>query len=218
MKLAVSPTVRKSRGNGGLTKNSIQNYPMMKSKVKYLVLSASVGACVALLPLSLVQAQSPSPTESSSGGSSPAESSAGGTLYQGFVMGSKIAGSPVQDSKGDNLGKISDVVVNPGTGHIRFAVVSTGSHSVAIPWSAFNVQSTTQGSAPKFVANTTKAKLENAPKFDHSKLTQMFDRTMEEPVFTYYDLIWFPDVLTPDEQSSKSKASGSPSPSPTATP
>jgi len=176
----------------------------MKTKVKYLYASA----CVALLSLGQTQAQSPSPSAGSSAGSA----------YQGFVMGSKIAGSHVKDTQGADLGTISDVVVNPDTGHIRFAVLNTGGNSVAVPWNALNVETMAKGEAPKFVLNTTKAKLEKAPKFEQSKLTQMFDRTMEEPVFTYYDIIWFPDVLTPDEQSAKSKSNGSPSPSPTATP
>ncbi len=176
----------------------------MKTKVKYLY----VGACVALLSLGQTQAQSPSPSAGSSAGSA----------YQGFVMGSKIAGSHVKDTQGADLGTISDVVVNPDTGHIRFAVLNTGGNSVAVPWSALNVETMAKGEAPKFVLNTTKAKLEKAPKFEQSQLTQMFDQTMEEPVFTYYDIIWFPDVLTPNEQNAKAKDSGSPSPSPTATP
>ena len=173
-----------------------------------LFISIVVAGCAAMLCTSQSQAQSPSPTSSSY------NSNTGGTSYQGFVMGSKIAGCHVKNKQNADLGTISDIVVNPDTGHIRFAVLHAGNKNVAVPWSILDVENVSGSQAPKFVLDTTEAKLQKAPQFEPSHLSQMFTRTMEEPVFTYYDIIWFPDVLTPEEQSSKSKGQvGATSPS-----
>ncbi len=191
----------------------------MQTRVKSLFLLSTVGACAALLCVNQSQAQSPTPMSSPHSSSSP-----GSTSYQGFVMGSKIAGCHVKDKQGADLGTISDVVVNPDTGHIRFAIVNAGGKSVAVPWSGLNVETMSGGQAPKFVLDTTEAKLKSAPAFDASKLSQMYTRMMEEPMFVYYDIVWFPDVLTPDEQTAKDKAksggttSSGASPHATATP
>lgn len=123
-------------------------------------------------------------------------------------MGSKIAGCHVKDKHDADLGTISDVIVNPETGHVRFAVVNAGGKSVTVPWSALNVETMAGSQPPKFVLDTTEAKLKSAPAFDATKLSQLYTRTMEEPMFVYYDLVWFPDVLTPDEQTAKKKAGG----------
>ena len=133
-------------------------------------------------------------------------------------MGSKIAGCHVKNKQDADLGAISDVIVNPETGHIRFAVVNAGGKSVTIPWSALNVETMSGRQAPKFVLDTTEAKLKSAPAFDASKLSQLYNRTMEEPMFTFYDIIWFPDVLTPDEQTAKDKSQSGGSTSPGASP
>ena len=66
--------------------------------------------------------------------------------------------------------------------------------------------------------DTTEPKLKSAPAFDASKLSQLYNRTMEEPMFTFYDIIWFPDVLTPDEQTAKDKGRSGGSTSPGSSP
>lgn len=183
----------------------------MQTRVNSLLISTAVAACAAMLCTSQSHAQSPEPT------STPYESNAAGTGYQGFVMGSKIAGSHVKNKQNADLGTISDIVVNPDTGHIRFAILRAGGKKVAVPWSALNVENMSGSQAPKFVLDMTEAKLQKAPQFQPSQLKQLFTRTMEEPVFTYFDIIWFPDVLTPQEQSSKSERQAGAA-SPTASP
>ncbi|HEY1583891.1 MAG TPA: PRC-barrel domain-containing protein [Chthoniobacterales bacterium] len=129
-----------------------------------------------------------------------------------LVLGSKITGCHVKSQQGEDLGTISNIVVNANTGHIRYAVLSTGSRKVAIPWNALNAapngagtntSTSSNGQTPHFVLNTSKQKLASAPKFNPNDLSNLSNRTAEEPIFTYYDVIWFPDTLTSEELGSR---------------
>ena len=124
---------------------------------------------------------------------------------QGFVLGSKLMGTQVKNERNEKLGTISNVVVNPETGHIRYAVIDAHGRKVTVPWNALNAAPhATSGQAPHFTLNTTKDKLAKAPKFNPNDLSNLSNRTAEEPIFTYYDIIWFPDVLSSGEQNARS--------------
>jgi len=66
-----------------------------------------------------------------------------------------------------------------------------------------------ENQAPHFTLNSTKEKLSKAPKFNPSDLSNLSDRTAEEPIFTYHDIIWFPDVLSGNERNARNASSGS---------
>lgn len=150
--------------------------------------------------------------------------------YEGFLLSSNITGSHVKNLQNEDIGTIENLIVNPETGRLRFVVLSVGGFlgigdtNVVVPWSALNVEKATEGGgSPTYALNTTKEKLQKAPRFDQTKLTNLYNRTTAEPIFTYYDIIWFPDVSTPAEKSAKAKnkaasgkANATASPSPTA--
>lgn len=147
--------------------------------------------------------------------------------YEGFLLSSKITGSHVKNLQNEDIGTIDNLIVNPETGRLRFAVLSVGGFlgigdtNVVVPWTALNFETTSIGGNPAYVLNTTKDKLKSAPRFDSAKLTDLYNRTTAEPIFTFYDIIWFPDVPTTEEKSAKAKnksAAGKTSPSPSATP
>ena len=85
---------------------------------------------------------------------------------------SETIGLEVQNPQGKDLGKIEDIVFNPQTGHIRYAVLSFGGiHSkyFAIPWSHLRSEAkTSKGGSEKFVMvlDVDQNKLKNAPGFD----------------------------------------------------
>ncbi|MGI8957961.1 MAG: PRC-barrel domain-containing protein [Chthoniobacterales bacterium] len=138
-----------------------------------------------------------------------------------LMLGSKIMNCHVKNQQGEELGTISNLVVNPNTGHIRYVVVSSSGKKVAVPWNALTAKNTENGQTPHFVVNTTKQKMAGAPKFDPNNLSSLSNRTAEEPIFTYYELIWFPDVQSPEEQKasgSSTSSTGGSSPYATATP
>ena len=136
---------------------------------------------------------------------------------EGFVLDSKIMGTHLKNQQKEDLGTISNLVINPETGHIRYAVVSTGGKKVVIPWSAISAESTMSGTTPNLIANVSRDKLSDAPKFDPNNLKDLYNRTTEEPIFTYYEMVWFPDVSSADEQKARSggRSSGSSSSSET---
>ncbi len=92
---------------------------------------------------------------------------------------SKLMDANVASKSGENLGQLEDLVINPQTGKIEFAVLGRGGFLglgekyVPIPWKAIQVSSEKQ-----FTLNVDKAKLKTAPTTDKN-LSQL-----EEPGYT----------------------------------
>ena len=137
-------------------------------------------------------------------------SPAANTPYNGFLFGSKIVGSHIENLQKQDIGTIEDLVVNPDTGHVRFAVLSVGSFigkgqtNVVVPWGAISLKKNS-GGEPTYMIDATKNLLEKAPTFDASKLSELY--TDSRPIFDYYTITYFEDVPM-----------ASPSPSPSASP
>jgi sporulation protein YlmC with PRC-barrel domain len=87
---------------------------------------------------------------------------------QDISRASKIIGTDVKNMKGEDLGDIKDLVLNPMRGNVVYVVVSyggllgMGDKFFAIPWSALR-WSTDQD---YYVLNMDKETLKNAPGFD----------------------------------------------------
>ena len=127
-----------------------------------------------------------------------------------LVLGTKLVGMGVRNEQDENLGTLSNIVVNPETGHIRYAVINTNGRKVTVPWDALREASHAgTGQTPHFVLNTTKEKLANAPAFNPNDMSNLSNRTAEEPIFTYYDIVWFPDVLSAAEEHAHNGQSAS---------
>jgi sporulation protein YlmC with PRC-barrel domain len=81
---------------------------------------------------------------------------------------SKIIGTAVKDTYGDNLGDIKELVLNPESGQVVYAVVSyggalgLGDKLFAVPWKALHWTSDKE----HYVLNVDKATLTKAPGFD----------------------------------------------------
>jgi sporulation protein YlmC with PRC-barrel domain/Cu/Ag efflux protein CusF len=86
-------------------------------------------------------------------------------------------GSNVENSQGESLGKIDDLVINPADGQIIYAALSYGSilglggKLFAVPWEALQLQS----DGKTFALNIVKEELENAPGFDKGTWPQQPD-------------------------------------------
>ncbi len=164
--------------------------------------------CAALsLGLTSVAMAEPTPTPSATPMSSPAAC----PPYNGFLFGTKIVGSHIENMQKQDIGTIDDLVVNPDTGRVRFAVLSVGgfigidSTKVVVPWGAIMLDKNKPGDAPTYMIDATKERLEKAPKFDSSKLGELYADS--RPVFDYYTITYFEDMPM-----------ASPSPSPSASP
>ena len=102
---------------------------------------------------------------------------------------SKVIGADVENPQGEKLGDIRDIVLDPATGRIRYAVLGSGGFLglgekyFAIPWTALTSKAGEKGD---FILNVDKEKLKNAPGFDKNNWPNMADRSWAEQVYAYY--------------------------------
>jgi len=105
------------------------------------------------------------------------------------VKASTMIGTDVINPKGDNLGDIKEVVIDPHTGKVAYAVVSfggflsMGEKLFAIPFSSFvyDVKKS------KYVLDVSKERLTAAPGFDPDHWPSMSDEKWNRDVYKYYD-------------------------------
>ena len=173
----------------------------------------AVLACALSLGLSTAAMAAPTPTPTATASSTPASGADVFHPYNGFLLGTKIVGSHVMNLQKQDIGTIDDLVVNPDTGRVRFAVIGVGGFlgvgdtKVVVPWGAVGLEKNKPGDAPSYVLDATKERLEKAPKFDSSKLSDLYATATAQPIFDYYSITFFEDLPTP-------AASPSPKPSP----
>lgn len=96
----------------------------------------------------------------------------------------------VRNSAGDNLGKIEDIVVDPLTGVIQYAVLSfggflgVGDKLFAIPWAALSISP----SQDYVLLDVDKETLERAPGFDRRHWPDMSDAAWQSDIHRYYGI------------------------------
>jgi len=117
------------------------------------------------------------------------------TVQAEAVRASKLTGAVVKDSSGNRAGEIQDIIVNPASGRIDFALVSlnaagatVGGKVVPVPWALLKTSSgSSQYSAnPEhctFTLNADANKLNGAPTVDWSDPSQSEWR---QRIYAYY--------------------------------
>jgi hypothetical protein len=114
--------------------------------------------------------------------------------YPGLLLGSEIKGSKVINLQNEKIGDIEEVLVEPATGLIRFAIIGVGGFlgmgetRVAVPWTAFTISK--EYDKPKYVLDATKDMLKNAPKVEGKNYDKLFSRATAEPVVVYWHEEW----------------------------
>jgi sporulation protein YlmC with PRC-barrel domain len=104
------------------------------------------------------------------------------------VKASSIIGTDVVNPKGDNLGDVKEVVIDPHTGRVAYAVVSfggflsMGEKLFAIPFSALDYDAEKN----EYVLDVSKERLEAAPGFDADHWPTMSDEKWNRDVYKYY--------------------------------
>jgi len=105
------------------------------------------------------------------------------------VKASSMIGTDVCNPKGENLGEIKEVVIDPGTGRVAYAVVSfggflgMGKKLFAIPFSAFEFDADEN----EYVLDISKERLEAAPGFDADHWPSMSEEKWNRDVYKYYE-------------------------------
>jgi len=111
------------------------------------------------------------------------------TFSNSPVKASSIIGTDVVNPNGDDLGDIKEVVIDPHTGKVAYAVVSfggflsVGEKLFAIPFSAFKYNNAKN----EYVLDISKERLEAAPGFDADKWPSMAEEKWNRDVYKYYE-------------------------------
>ena len=108
--------------------------------------------------------------------------------YRRVLAASTLAGDQVQNSAGEDLGKVDEIMIDIPAGKIAYAVLSfggflgMGNKLFAVPWSALRLDEDKK----HFILDVDKKKLENAPGFDKDNWPDMADTSWGTRIFSYY--------------------------------
>ncbi len=107
---------------------------------------------------------------------------------------SEIKGSTVRNRQREEIGDIDELLIEPDSGRVRFAILSVGgflglgSTRVAVPWSAFEI--TPQGGRITYMLDATRDRLEKAPRVESKNYERLYAQETAEPIFVYWDEVW----------------------------
>ncbi len=99
-----------------------------------------------------------------------------------------LTGDNVVNRQNEDLGKVEEIMIDTASGRVAYAVLSfggflgMGEKLFAIPWQSLEVDTANK----RFILDTPKERLENAPGFDKSNWPNMADRTWGESIYTHY--------------------------------
>jgi hypothetical protein len=104
-----------------------------------------------------------------------------------LLLASSLIGTKVQNSRGEDLGKIEDVVLDRQHACIAYAVLSSGDllglgdRRLAIPW-----QTLTLDPSKGLILNLGREALENAPTLDRGDRLDGIDAEELRGIYIYY--------------------------------
>jgi len=99
-----------------------------------------------------------------------------------------LIGDPVVTPRGENLGKIEDLVIDPNSGRVDYAVLSfggflgVGDKLFAVPLEAMRMSPEEK----RFILDVDKERLKQAPGFDKDHWPELSDRAFGTKVYNYY--------------------------------
>jgi sporulation protein YlmC with PRC-barrel domain len=111
-----------------------------------------------------------------------------------LLAASEIRGTRVTNFQNQEIGNIDEVLIEPATGVVRFAVLSVGGFlglgttRVAVPWLAFQIESA--NGRTRYLLSATKERLEKAPRVEGKNYERLYPAAAAEPLFVYWDVEW----------------------------
>ena len=106
---------------------------------------------------------------------------------------SEVVGSKVKNAAGEDLGNVEELVLDPSSGSIEYAVVSfggflgMGEKLFAVPFSMLRAPEVPEGDKlAHFTMNVDKARLEKAPGFDKNNWPDVNAATWSDEIDKYY--------------------------------
>jgi sporulation protein YlmC with PRC-barrel domain len=104
------------------------------------------------------------------------------------LSASTLMNHEVMNLQGEQLGKIEDIMLNPTSGEIAYAVLSVdsilgfGGKLFALPWNKLKLDPENKC----FILNANKEQLKNMPGFDKNNWPNMADPTWESKITNFY--------------------------------
>lgn len=140
-----------------------------------------------------------------------------------LVDASKLDDLSVSDKAGNDLGEIEEVLIDPASGQVRYAVLEVdkawqfNDPKIAVPWGSFEV---TRGSDEKvrLTLDATKDKLTKAPRYKVGDANRLFSKEASQPIYSYWSIYWFDTADRGAGATSGPSASPSPGMSPASSP
>ena len=108
--------------------------------------------------------------------------------YRRVLAASTLAGDQVQNSAGEDLGRVDEIMIDIPAGKVAYAVLSfggflgMGNKLFAVPWSALRIDEDKK----HFILDVDKKKLENAPGFDKDNWPDLADTSWGTRIFSCY--------------------------------
>lgn len=105
------------------------------------------------------------------------------------LKASSIIGTDIVNGAGDNLGDVKEVVIDPRSGKVAYAVISfggflgMGTKLFAVPFSALKYDA--EGN--QYSLDVSKERLKDAPGFDADHWPTMADEQWNRDIYTYYE-------------------------------
>ena len=93
---------------------------------------------------------------------------------------SELRGHEIRGADGKQIGQIGEVVFDPESGRILYAIESSGGRNVPIPWSAL------QAGDKSFQLNLTAEQWKKAPHFETERWPDVADQQWAEDIHRYY--------------------------------
>lgn len=106
-----------------------------------------------------------------------------------LISASRVNGTTVYNTAGENIGKIYDVMIDKTSGNVAYAVISfggflgMGNNYYPVPWTVLKYDTGLQG----YAVNLTKEQLEGAPNYASGSDPDWDDRAYDERVYKYYN-------------------------------
>ena len=108
--------------------------------------------------------------------------------FRRVLSASSLAGDRVKNPAGEDLGKVTELMIDIPSGRVPYAVLSfggmlgVGNKLFAVPWNALTLDEDEK----QFILKADKARLENAPGFDKDNWPDMADAAWGGTVYSYY--------------------------------
>jgi hypothetical protein len=105
-----------------------------------------------------------------------------------LISSEKVAGTSVENTKGDSLGKIEEIMIDKVSGRVGYAVLNYGSFLgmggklFALPWDILKYDTKRDA----YIIGIPEERLKAAPSFDDGSWPDMGDPTWGKGIHDYY--------------------------------